>query len=172
MSKPCYRNVIDQLGLLDHLAKFDPVVIGTPPLGIATENSDIDIACSSLDLNAFVAVATKRFGQFNGFEILNIENLNEPAIVVKFNALDWEIELFCQNLSTAKQWGVRHFYIEQRLLALDPELVGKVTLLKQNGMKTEPTFAQLLALQGDPYEAMLDLETYSDIELINLISKR
>jgi hypothetical protein len=51
-------------------------------------------------------------------------------------------------------------------------LVDKVKLLKQNGIKTEPAFAQLLALQGDPYEAMLNLETYSDIELINLISKR
>lgn len=172
MSKPCYRNVIDQLGLLDHLAEFDPVVIGTPPLGIATENSDIDIACSSPNLKAFAALATKRFDQFNGFEILDIKNLNEPAIVVKFKALNWEIELFCQNLPTAKQWGVRHFYIEQRLLALDNKLVDKVKLLKQNGMKTEPAFAQLLALQGDPYEAMLKLETYSDIELFNLISKR
>jgi len=36
-------------------------------------------------------------------------------------------------------------------------------------MKTEPAFATVLGLNGDPYRAMLDLQRCSDIVLIVLL---
>ena len=47
-------------------------------------------------------------------------------------------------------------------------LKSKVIELKQSGQKTEPAFAALLQLQGDPYAAMLKLEKLSDDELVSL----
>lgn len=64
---------------------------------------------------------------------------------------------------------MRHFYIERRLLTLEPRLRAIVTDLKRTGVKTEPAFAQVLALKGDPYEALLPLELISDLELRALL---
>ena len=78
---------------------------------------------------------------------------------------DWEIEIFCQALPIHEQWGVRHFLVEKRLLEILPSLQSKVIDLKRAGQKTEPAFAAVLKLEGDPYEAMLELEKLSDEEL-------
>jgi len=92
----------------------------------------------------------------------------KAAVRVAFVSQGWEIELFCQAIPIQEQWGVRHFLIEKRLLELLPMLKSKVIELKQSGQKTEPAFAALLQLQGDPYAAMLELEKLSDDELVSL----
>jgi hypothetical protein len=165
-----YQHVIDELGLMKTMADFDPIVIGTPPLGIAIDNSDIDIACSAESLSEFTEHVQMKFSKHNDFEINEIRHLSEPACVAKFSAMEWDIELFCQTMPTQQQWGVRHFFIEQRLLDICPELKARVIALKQNGVKTEPAFAQLLSLKGDPYEAMLELEELADDDILALCS--
>ncbi|MGL5579695.1 MAG: DUF4269 domain-containing protein, partial [Cetobacterium sp.] len=45
----------------------------------------------------------------------------------------------------------------------------KIIELKKDGMKTEPAFAFLLKLEGNPYDKILELENYSDYELIKLL---
>jgi hypothetical protein len=46
--------------------------------------------------------------------------------------------------------------IEHRLLLKHGEAFkNKVIELKQNGLKTEPAFAKLLGIEGDPYEELL-----------------
>lgn len=62
-----FERVVEKLSLLTLLREFDPVLIGTPPLGIAIANSDIDVACSSNDLDIFKMVASSKFGRFEGF---------------------------------------------------------------------------------------------------------
>ncbi|WP_434054298.1 MAG: DUF4269 domain-containing protein [Roseibium sp.] len=167
--KPFYLDVLNQLDLPRSLAEFDPVVIGTPPLGIATDSSDIDIACSASDFDRFARVANRAFGSMHSFSIRTTDHLPEPAIIASFFACEWEIEVFCQQIATAHQWGVRHFRIEEKLLALRPELRERIVELKQGGMKTEPVFARVLDLVGDPYEALLRLEGQSDDRLLALL---
>lgn len=168
--RPCYKSVIDQVGLLRALEEFNPVVIGTPPLGIATISSDIDVACSSPDLERFADVAQRMFGQMQSFSLRKVDHLPEPAIVASFIELGWEIEAFCQKIPTEDQWGVRHFHIEARLLALAPQLRERVVRLKRDGVKTEPAFAEVLSLVGDPYGALLELESLTDEQLLKMIS--
>lgn len=170
--KPRFDQVIDDLDLLRGLTDFDPIVIGTPPLGIATEDSDIDIACSASNLRKFGWVAELRFGHLESFSFRHLKDLSEPAVLASFRSLGWEIELFCQTLKTEDQWGVRHFRIEQRLLAIEPDLRTEVLRLKRLGIKTEPAFAEILRLPGDPYEAMLKLETKTNGELNEMIRQR
>lgn len=167
--KPSFLDVVNRLELLGLLAEFDPLVIGTPPLGIATQSSDIDIACSAPDFDGFARVARRAFGEMQCFSIQTPDHLPDPAIIASFVAKEWEIEIFCQQIATANQWGVRHFRIEERLLALRPQLRERIIDLKQGGLKTEPAFARHLGLSGDPYEALLHLERLSDVQLEDLL---
>lgn len=153
---------------MSKLAQFEPTVIGTPPLGIEIESSDIDIACTADDLEHFKSDVSAMFQSELGFSVTNIEGLPDAAVRVAFMSQDWEVELFCQALPIHEQWGVRHFLIEQRLLEVIPALKPKVIELKRSGQKTEPAFATLLKLDGDPYAAMLTLEEFSDEELLAL----
>lgn len=166
MTRDPYQQVLDDLGVLQALAEFEPTIIGTPPLGIDVSTSDIDVACTASDLSRFKSAATARYGDRPGFAVKDLKHFGAPALGVTFSTAGWEIELFCQQLPINQQWGVRHFNVEQRVLRLCPELREQVIELKQAGIKTEPAFAQLLGLQGDPYEAVLELETWSDEALV------
>lgn len=170
--KPDYEAVIEALDLLGRLAEFRLEVIGTPPLGIDTEHSDIDIACSAKNLDRFSDVVREAFGHFENFRLSRYELNGEPTVLASFRAQGWALELFCQGVPTERQWGVRHFRVEQRLLMLDPTLRSDVRRLKQRGIKTEPAFAEALGLLGDPFVAMLDLETKPDDELQRLLLQR
>lgn len=163
-----YEKVIENLDLLANLCIFDPIVIGTPPLGIDVSNSDIDIACYCDDLDRFAGFATRQFESQDGFQIRHGTFQNHESILVQFNAFEWDVEIFCQPIPTNKQWGVRHFRVEQRLLALSPSLKSTVTKLKRSGLKTEPAFAKALGLAGKPYVAILGLEQTDDRELLAL----
>nr|WP_319385168.1 DUF4269 domain-containing protein [uncultured Roseibium sp.] len=167
--KPFYVDVVAKLDLLHLLAEFDPIVIGTPPLGIATATSDIDVACSAPDLGRFDHAVRSAFGAMKFFSIRTADHLPDPAAIASFFACGWEIEIFCQKTATEKQWGVRHFRVEERLLALQPRLRQQIISLKRGGMKTEPAFARVLGLTGDPYEAILHLEGLSDERLLELL---
>jgi len=167
-----FEQVVQNLSLLDRLYEFDPFIIGTPQLGIELKNSDIDIACSAEDLARFKRVTSTEFSNFDGFQCRNSNWQNENSVIVQFHAYDWDIELFCQTIPTNQQWGVRHFNIEQRLLNIEPKLRGVVQRLKQHGLKTEPAFARVLGLPGDPYSSILELENMSDDELAHMIANR
>lgn len=163
-----YDQVIEKLDLLAILCPFDPVVIGTPPLGIDVANSDIDIACFSEDLEQFANFATRQLESNSAFCIRSTIAQNHLALTVRFSAFDWDVEIFCQAVPTREQWGVRHFLIEQRLLALFDDLKSRVVELKRSGLKTEPAFAKALGLAGDPYVAILKLEDVDDGELLTM----
>lgn len=168
--RPHFQSVLDELNLLDELAQYQPTVIGTPPLGLDIETSDIDISCTAQDLEDFKVEITARFSSMQGFDVATVTDFPAVAVRAAFLYRGWEIELFCQALPIRQQHGVRHFEIEKRLLEIEPDLRSKVLQLKRAGQKTEPAFATLLQLHGDPYAAMLDLEDCSDQELEQLIA--
>ena len=166
--RPHYQSVIDDLNLLEILGEFKPRVIGTPPLGIDLPTSDIDIACQAEDLEHFSESLRKQFGDLQQFSIKQVNVSGNPAVSVSFFAHDWEIEIYCETRPVERQWGYRHFFIEHRLLELAPGLRSTILELRELGLKTEPAFARALTLRGDPYEAMLELESKSDAELIEM----
>ncbi len=171
-NRPDYRRVIEELKLLSSLHEFDPRVIGTPPLGLDTYTSDIDIACSTGDLARFEEVARESFGALEAFQCSRLTAQDQASVAARFYATGWDVEVFCQTIPTDQQWGVRHFRIEQRLLNLEPGLRPLIRRLKENGLKTEPAFAQVLKLPGDPFRALLDLERRSDDQIRRLLAGR
>ncbi len=166
--KPDYKLVLEKLNLPTALTEYDPVVIGTPPLGIDIEESDIDIACYAPNLTEFETSTSKTFGHLNDFSIQHCTVQDQPTLITTFRHMNWEVEVFCQSIPTKDQWGVRHFYVEKRLLTLAPDLIQIIRQLKRQGLKTEPAFAQALDLKDDPYEAILELNYMSDEELLEL----
>lgn len=105
-------------------------------------------------------------------ELMYLKAISTSLVIVQFNAYGWDFEIFCQPIPTNSQWGVRHFRIEQRLLALSPDLRPAVSALKRSGMKTEPAFAETLGLPGDPYVAILGLEQTDETELLAIATAR
>ena len=166
-----FNQVLADLALLKKLDPFELFIIGTPPLGIEIESSDIDIACSASELAHFRSVALTEFENFDNFQCYQSQIQGQDTTIVQFHAHGWDIELFCQTIPTAQQWGVRHFKIEQQILNLAPMLKSVVTKLKRNGMKTEPAFAAALGLSGDPYTAILELENLEPTQLAQMTAK-
>jgi Domain of unknown function (DUF4269) len=165
-----FQIVIQELDLLARLSEFDPKLIGTPPLGLAVPGSDIDVACSSDSLDAFVVATVARFGTEFKFQSRTVRWVTPHAALVTFQRSGWTVELFCQTVPTERQVGVRHFLVEQRLLELEPSLGQAVRARKQAGLSTEAAFARSLRLsEPDPFKAILDLEGLDDEELSSII---
>lgn len=170
MSSRCsYREAVDRLEVLSRLARFDPHLAGTPPLGIDRPDSDIDILCSASDPEHFVETVWTAFSHADGFAIRQWASGDRP-IIAGFHAHGWEFELFCSPLPVARQSGWRHYLMEGRLLDLGgPPLRAAVMAHRDAGLKTEPAFAAVLGLDGDPYQALLDLEGQSNEAMLRLI---
>ncbi|WP_025692339.1 DUF4269 domain-containing protein [Paenibacillus zanthoxyli] len=96
----------------------------------------------------------------------------KPRVVARFTAGKWPVEIFGQPVPVNRQNGYIHMSVEARILDILGEgFRERVRLLKAEGIKTEPAFAQLLALEGDPYEALLQLEPLDRRELEALCRK-
>ncbi|WP_439490947.1 DUF4269 domain-containing protein [Blastomonas fulva] len=169
MIRPHYLEALDRLGVLPELAAFDPHVVGTPPLGLDLPASDIDVVCFAPDPDGFTRAVWNAFGTHAEFRMWQRIAHDRP-VVASFAGAGWTIELFGQASPVSEQYGWRHFVVEQRLLALGTSVFRDAVMAQRsNGMKTEPAFAALLGLVGDPYQALLSLEACSDTDLTALL---
>ena len=68
-------------------------------------------------------------------------------------------EVFGQPVPVRRQNGYRHMVVEEMLLRRKgEEFRHRIVARKRAGEKTELAFAAELSLEGDPYEALLELE--------------
>lgn len=165
MSRTDYQTAVHQIGILKTLAAYDPHIAGTPPLGVDTLTSDIDILCCAPAAEAFVADVVRSYGGMSGFRIWQWI-ADDRSVIATFQACGWDFEIFASPLPVAEQFGWRHFEIERRLLALGGDrLKDAILALRQQGLKTEPAFWSVLAQEGDAYLGLLSLEQATDTEL-------
>jgi hypothetical protein len=156
--------------ILPLLQAYKPVLVGTFPLDIAIASSDLDIICEVYDFLAFGQLIAQHFGNCPAYASRQLQLGGLPSLVISFCLDEMEIELFGQPLAPEQQNGYRHLVIEARLLALGgPVFKENIIRLKTQGLKTEPSFATLLALPGDAYQALLRLESVTDAELASLL---
>jgi hypothetical protein len=173
MPRVHYLAAVEESGVLETLAAFHPHIAGTPPLAIDVEGSDIDVLCDYADACAFTRVVVDAYATATaeGFRISQWR-AGTRAIVARFHAAGWPFEIFAQTTPVHRQMGWRHFLVEKRLLDLGvPELRTAVVAAKRSGRKTEPAFADLLKLDGNPYEALLALEQLDDNALHALLRR-
>ena len=159
---------LKELRLAEELADGSPRLVGTIPLGIDVEGSDLDVICEAADLTAWLARVKELYGERENFRA---SPDGFGMATASFRHRGWEIELFAQNRPTEEQNGYRHMAVEARLLRLMPLWAReRIVGWKAAGIKTEPAFARLLAIPGDPYAALLELERQTDEALARLLA--
>lgn len=164
-----YEDALAGCRVLEVLAPYDPRVAGTPPLGLDVPGSDIDVLCFAPDAHTFADAVWQAFSDAPAFVVK--QWVDPPrSVVASFDAAGWQIQLYAEAVPVEQQRGWRHFAVERRLLALSGDSFRAAVLaLRQQGMKTEPAFAAVLGLRGDPYVALLDLGQQGDRPLIAVL---
>ena len=142
--------------LFDILQPFDPVLAGTIPINIDIENSDLDIICCFNNKVDFKNAVTLAFSGFKNFSLIDTIINQGETIIANFIVEDWPVEIFGQYIPTRQQTAYRHMVVEYLLLEHYGESFRQEVIdLKKQGYKTEPAFAKLLGLNGDPYLELL-----------------
>ena len=150
--------------ILLNLAEFEPVLVGTIPINIDIENSDLDIICYWKNKTNFIEKLQALFEDENEFTIREILIDNEETIIANFKIAAFEIEIFGQNIPAKNQNGYKHLIIEHQILQSKGENFRlEIIKLKQKGYKTEPAFGLLLGLKDNPYQQLLHYKIDSDV---------
>lgn len=150
---------IESSKVLVKLQEFDPLVLGTFPLGLQNAESDIDISVNVNDLKAFQNQMIREFRSYPEFHIWQGDVDSQDACSVSFLHQEKRFEVFAQAKESIMQNSAIHFFAEEKILkyasAKKTELILK---LRQAGKKTEPAFAEALMIKDqDAYEVMLKL---------------
>ncbi|WP_246056006.1 DUF4269 domain-containing protein [Alteribacter natronophilus] len=150
-------DAVQKLNILHDLAGYTPLVCGTIPLGIQTEHSDLDVVLfvSERNFNRFQKEVTSLYGTMEEFTAEEKDVHGTSVVKANFLFAGFEFELFGQPVPSHRQRAFEHMVTEAAMLRMHPEIKEKVIELKIKGMKTEPAFASVLHLRGDPYEAVL-----------------
>lgn len=162
VQQAAYR-VLQKYNVMEILSPYTPILTGTIPIDIDIEGSDLDIICEVHDFLAFEQFLRSEFGDFQDF-ILTDKMVNGiRRMKANFRLEQFEIEVFGQPIPVTKQNAYRHMVIEDRILRLyNEEFRQHIRSLKREGYKTEPAFAKLMDLEGDPYESLLEVESWAD----------
>lgn len=145
--------------IFEKLREFSPILAGTFPIDIAIENSDLDIILTSDNLEKLSEILLFNFGKFHLFS-QEIKTINQEDILIcQFYLEEFPVEIYAKNLDTKQHNAYRHLLVEHEILKKnDDNFKQKIIELKKSGIKTEPAFAKLLNLKGDPYIALLDYQ--------------
>ncbi len=142
--------------VMTSLQEFDPILVGTFPINIDIETSDLDIICYWKNKNKFISLVQNQFGTNDKFSLRETTISGNETVVANFEIDHYAFEIFGQNIPVRTQYAYRHMMAEYEILKSKGEDFRKqVVELKKNGLKTEPAFAQLLGLKQDPYEELL-----------------
>ena len=162
---------LEALQVFALLGAFDPVLVGTIPLDIDIPGSDLDIVCYAADVDAFAQCVQDAFGHFTSFVLRRKIVDGLPTVIGQFTYQGFPIEIFGQPCPVTMQHAFRHMVVEERLLRHGG--VGarqQIRQLKLQGLATEPAFAAVFALSGDPYHMLLQLSELSEAELVSVIT--
>jgi hypothetical protein len=148
--------VLKRHSVMELLSDFDPILVGTLPINIDIETSDLDIICFWKDKHDFRVQIEQHFNRCENFSIRESSDFEHETIIADCTIDGFEIEIFGQPIPSRLQNGYRHMVIENEILQFKGEDFRKqIMALKKQGIKTEPAFAQLLNLKGDPHQALL-----------------
>ncbi len=166
--------LLKRLQLMDRLAEFDPILVGTVPIDVDVPGSDLDIICEVRVAERFLEAVRKLFADADvPIECVVRQVEDRERVVVRTHVDGWPIELFGEPLPVKRQNGYRHMIVEARLL----ERMGRegreaIRSLKAAGMKTEPAFACYLGMNdGDPYVRLAALYELGHDELLAAIER-
>jgi hypothetical protein len=151
-----YRTLTEN-NIFEKLQPFSPILTGTIPINIDTEESDLDIICHYKNKDKFIKILIKEFRKLENFTLTERTINNHETILANFLLDEFKIEIFGQNRPTKEQESFRHMIIEDELLRRHGEnFRQEIIKLKKEGLKTEQAFGKLLGITGNPYEELLN----------------
>lgn len=151
------RSALEDAGVFMEIANFSPLLCGSIPLDLAIDISDIDISCHAPNLEEYIYFALDQFKSRENFYLKIKEIRQEPSVIVRFTHKGMLIELFTQKIPVHEQNGYLHMVTEWHILNEESaDFRSRLMELRKRGIKTEPAFAELLGLDGDPYLGLLD----------------
>ena len=151
-----YR-VLCSTKVMEKLEAFTPILAGTIPLNIDIADSDLDILCQWNDADIFADAVKEAFENQQDFRIRHTIINNNETIIANFWCNGFEIEIFGQAIPVKQQAGYQHLVAEHLILQERGEdFRQQVVALKNEGYKTEPAFAKLIGLEGNPYLELLN----------------
>lgn len=148
---------IRRLNILHDLKEYSPILCGTVPIDINIKDSDLDIIMEVHDFSTFKEKVAMLYHTYHGFRLKEVSINNTNSVVSNFRFAEFDFQLFAQPIKVDDQNAYRHMIIEHYLMLNHPQLKKQVIQLKQLGMKTEPAFAKVLGLVGDPYDELLKI---------------
>ncbi|HDR7795571.1 TPA: DUF4269 domain-containing protein [Bacillus luti] len=148
-------DVLNKLNIMEDLALYSPVLCGTIPIRIDTLQSDLDIVMEVHNFDVFEQEMRSLYGSYEGFKIKRKKIKNTESIKIIFEFEGFEFELFAQPKPVRNQNAYRHMIVEHMLLMKHPHIRKEVIQLKERGLKTEPAFARVLNINGDPSEELI-----------------
>jgi hypothetical protein len=156
--------------VFDVLAAFNPILVGSIPLEIYLESSDIDIVCEANDIDMIQRLLSTHYGDYPQFRAWFRTIRGNLSAITSFTCGGFILEVFSQDVPSEMQDGFRYMVVEDRLLSIGgAAMQSSIRALKQSGLGTEHAFAQYLQLEGDPYAAILELPLLSDRMLHALV---
>ncbi len=113
--KEAYR-ILKKLNVFTCLKSYHPILVGTIPIHVDVDGSDLDIICEVNQVDVFQAEVEQTFGSFDDFSCFVTEFQGLKQITIAFTYQGWPIELFGQSVPTKEQNGYKHMLIESRIL--------------------------------------------------------
>ncbi|MGL5795867.1 MAG: DUF4269 domain-containing protein [Waterburya sp.] len=162
MKKMQAKKAIEKSMVLDKLIEYSPTVVSTILVGFDTQDSDIDIICTYIDQKRYIEHIKNNFSQNNAFAFLK----KDDFVLFQFAFDGFLLEVYGEQNPIQKQNAYRHFKIMERISKIGGDNVQKIIReLKQNDVKTEAAIAAIFQLSGNPFEAVLEIENWSDAKI-------
>lgn len=147
---------------MELLGEYSPHVVSTIFVGLDIEHSDIDIVCEYQNPKTFMSTFEAAFKGRDSYRL----SQDAGCVVGHFNAEGFLFEVYGATTPVKMQPAFRHYQVMQRIALLGgTHIQKKIRALKKTGLKTEPAISQILGLDGNPYEAVLELESWPDEKL-------
>lgn len=158
------RAILQRGSVFERLAPFDPRWVGSIPLDIHGPGADADIACTGgSDLAAFKRALEAAFPDVPGLTVSDNEHAGEASVIARLELEGLPLEIFGRRRPVETHESFVHWRAEHRILALaEDRLRADIRDAKAGGLKTEPAFAKLLGLGGEPYAELLKLASPGD----------
>lgn len=162
------ETLLNAIGIYSVLSLYDPLFVGTLPIDVDIPGSDIDVICEVSDHTAFARRLVENYGDQPAFEVI-LPAEDKDYTVCRFSCLTFDIEIYGEDRPVRAQNAWRHMEAERKLLLVGGESARQaIRSLKRSGLKTEPAFAEHFGIDGDPYEALLEV---ADLSLSEILSR-
>ena len=164
------HQALSDSGILEALEKYDPVLVSTVNVNLDTEESDLDIICQSSSLDDIRQILEDLYSNEEKYLCVTGENRGKSFLTCSFFVAPFRIEIYAEDTPVERQHAFRHVSIFHRLIQIGGETFRKqIMAYRGEGKKVEEAIATLMALPGDPYQAVLGLEGLSVGEIEDLL---